>query len=547
MFKKSTIYQVYPKSFKDTNDDGQGDIKGIIEKLQYLENLGIDYIWLTPIFTSPQRDNGYDVEDYYKINPQYGTMKDLEELIKKAGEKNIKIMLDMVFNHTSTEHRWFKKALTGEKKYMDYYIFKEPVNNGKPTNWVSKFGGSAWEYVPKLNKYYLHLFDKTQADLNWENKELRQEMYNIVNFWIDKGIKGFRFDVVNLLSKPTIYEDDLEGDGRQFYTDGPNIHKYLKKLSKETFGKYSDIITVGEMSSTTVDNCIKYTNPAEKELNMVFNFHHLKVDYKNGEKWTRDKFRFKELKEIFNKWQVEMDKSNGWNALFWCNHDQPRAISRFGNDKKYHTLSGKMLAAAIHMMKGTPYIYQGEEIGMTNAEFNSINQYRDIESLNYYKILKNKGIPEEKIMDILKEKSRDNGRTPMQWDSLQYASFSKAEPWIDICKNYESINVLKALECKNSIFYFYKKLITLRKELDVIAYGDFKMIFRDHSKILAYERNYKDESLIVICNFYEENIDIVLKGYKNFKVLISNYEDAKLNENIRLRPYETIVYYKRTN
>ena len=544
MFKKSTIYQVYPKSFKSTTNSGHGDLKGIIEKLDYIEDLGVDYIWLTPIFVSPQNDNGYDVEDYCKINPQYGDMEIFEELVDKAKERNIKIMLDMVFNHTSTEHEWFKKALAGEQKYMDYYIFKDPVNGKEPTNWISKFGGNAWEYVPHLNKYYLHLFDKTQADLNWENEELRKEIYKIVHFWIDKGVKGFRLDVVNLLSKPMVYEDDLIGDGRRFYTDGIKIHEYLKELNNETFGKYDDILTVGEMSSTTIENCIRYTNPEEKELNMVFNFHHLKVDYRDGQKWELDDFRFDELKGLFNKWQCEMSAENGWNALFWCNHDQPRSISRFGNDKEYHKESGKMLATAIHMMQGTPYIYQGEEIGMTNANFKSIDKYRDVESLNYYNILKDKGISEEETIKILNERSRDNARTPMQWDSGKYASFSENTPWIDVCENYTEINVCNSKKDEDSILYYYKELIRLRKELDVISEGDFEMIFEDHSKVYAYERSYKDEKLAVICNFYNENIKISLIDYIDYEIILSNYKDTNLEDEIVLRPYEAIVLYR---
>lgn len=544
MFEKSTIYQIYPKSFKSTTNTGQGDLKGIIEKLDYISKLGVDYIWLTPIFVSPQNDNGYDVEDYYNINPEYGDMNIFEELVSEAKDRNINIMLDMVFNHTSTEHKWFKKALAGDEKYMNYYIFKDPVEGKEPTNWISKFGGSAWEYVPHLNKYYLHLFDKTQADLNWENEELRKEIYKIVEFWIDKGVKGFRLDVVNLLSKPSIYEDDLIGDGRRFYTDGTKIHEYLKELNRETFGKCKDIVTVGEMSSTTIENCIKYTNPEEKELSMVFNFHHLKVDYKDGDKWVLDCFRFLELKSLFDKWQCEMSDGNGWNALFWCNHDQPRAISRFGNDTKYHKESGKMLATAIHMMKGTPYIYQGEEIGMTNAGFNDIEKYRDVESLNYYNILKNNGISEEEIIKILKERSRDNARTPMQWDSNEYSSFSDVRPWIDVCDNYREINVTNAIKDKDSIFYYYKELIKLRKELDVISLGNFNMIFKDSSKVYAYERSYENEELVVICNFYDENVEISLDKYIDYKVILSNYNRNSIENKIVLKPYEAVVIYK---
>jgi trehalose-6-phosphate hydrolase len=462
-FKKSVVYQIYPKSFNDSNGDGIGDLKGVIEKLDYLKELGIDYIWLTPFYTSPQKDNGYDIEDYYSIDPTFGTMNDFEELVNQCNKRDIGIMLDMVLNHTSTEHKWFKDALKGDEKYKNFYIFKEGKGDKEPTNWESKFGGSAWTYVEKFNEYYLHLFDVTQGDLNWDNEEVREEIFNVVNFWLAKGVKGLRFDVINLISKPEKFEDDIYGDGRRFYTDGPNIHKYLKELNSKTFGKYQDIITVGEMSSTSIDNCLKYSNPDEGELSMVFNFHHLKVDYKNSDKWTLMNFDFKMLKNIFKEWQEGMQEGNGWSAVFWCNHDQPRIVSRFGNDKEYHEESSKMLATAIHMMRGTPYIYQGEEFGMSNPYFDSIDQYRDVESINYYNILKAKGVEEDKILQILRSKSRDNSRTPMQWNNEENGGFTTGTPWISLGKSYKYINAKNAVEDKMSVFYHYKKLISLRK------------------------------------------------------------------------------------
>ncbi|SKA74916.1 trehalose-6-phosphate hydrolase [Clostridium sp. USBA 49] len=548
-FRKSVIYQIYPKSFNDSNGDGFGDLKGVTNKLDYLKTLGVDYIWLTPFYVSPQKDNGYDVSDYYKIDRRFGTMQDFEEMVCKANEYGIDVMLDMVFNHTSTEHEWFKKAINGNEKYKNYYIFKEPKNGKEPTNWLSKFGGSAWEYVKEFNEYYLHLFDVTQADLNWKNKNLKKEIFDVVNFWINKGVKGFRFDVINLISKPDKYEDDLQGDGRRFYTDGPHIHQYLKELNKETFGKYKDIITVGEMSSTTIDNCIKYSNPNEKELSMVFNFHHLKVDYKNGDKWTLMDFDFKKLKEIFDYWQVGMQEGNGWNAVFWCNHDQPRIVSRFGDDKKYRVESAKMLATAIHMLRGTPYIYQGEEIGMTNPYFDKIDLYKDVESINYYNILKKQGINEENIIKILQQKSRDNSRTPMQWNDDNNAGFTTGTPWISVSQNYKEINVKKALNDKNSIFYHYQKLIKLRKDYDIISHGNFELILKEHDKIFSYIRTYKNEKLLVINNFYGTETTFKLPSYINFdeyksKILISNYEDSSIDfKEIKLRPYESIVYH----
>ena len=545
-FKKSTIYQIYPKSFNDSNGDGIGDLRGIIAKLDYLKELGIDCIWLTPFYISPQRDNGYDIADYYNVDPLFGTMKDFEELVEEAKKRNIELMLDMVFNHTSTEHKWFKKALNGDEKYKNFYIFKKGKNEEAPTNWVSKFGGSSWEYVEKFDEYYLHLFDKTQGDLNWENDEVRSEIYKVVNFWINKGVKGFRLDVINLISKPDIYLNDNSGDGKKFYTDGPKIHEFLKELNENTFGKYEDIVTVGEMSSTTIENCVRYSNPEEKELLMVFNFHHLKVDYKNGDKWTLMDFDFKQLKKIFKDWQNGMESGNGWNALFWCNHDQPRIVSRFGNCSKYHKESAKMLATSIHMMRGTPYIYQGEEFGMTNPEYTSINQYRDVESINFYNILMNKGVDKEKALEILREKSRDNSRTPVQWNNKKNAGFTSGEPWIPVGNLYENINAENALNDKDSVFYHYKNLISLRKQYDVISDGSFKIILENHDKVYAYTRSYKNTNLIVLNNFYGEDTDVTIEKELiegNSKTLISNYKDSgSLSKNIKLRPYESIVY-----
>lgn len=545
-FKKSTVYQIYPKSFYDTNGDGFGDLNGVIEKLDYLKNLGIDYIWLTPFYPSPQVDNGYDIADYYNIDPSFGTLEDFERLVEEAKRRNIYIMLDMVFNHTSTEHNWFKKALDGEEKYKEFYIFKEPVNNAEPTNWESKFGGNAWEYVEKFNEYYLHLFDRTQADLNWDNEEVREEIYSIVNYWIGKGVKGLRFDVINLISKPEKFENDLEGDGRKFYTDGPRIHEYLKRLNENTFGKHDDIITVGEMSSTSLDNCIRYSDPKEKELSMVFNFHHLKVDYKNQNKWELQECEFKALKRIFNEWQLGMQEREGWNAVFWCNHDQPRIVSRFGNDKKYHKESAKMLGTMIHLLRGTPYVYQGEEIGMTNAYFTDINQYVDVESLNYFKILKEQGILEAEIYKVLQERSRDNSRTPMQWDSTKNAGFSEGKPWISVNSNYKNINAEENLKDENSIFYHYKKLISLRKKYDVIAYGNYAPILEENDSVFAYKREYMDESLIVINNFYEKEVDIQLdiEDLEKYKCIITNYEERDLESSFTLRAYESIAFIK---
>lgn len=544
-FKKKVVYQIYPKSFKDTNGTGTGDLKGVIEKLDYLQTLGVDYIWLTPFYVSPQNDNGYDVADYYNIDPSYGTMEDVENLIAEAKKRNIYLMMDMVFNHVSTEHIWFKKAMAGEEKYLNYFFFKQgKANNQPPTNWNSKFGGPAWEYVEKFDKWYLHLFDKTQADLNWENPEVREEVKNIVRFWMEKGVKGFRFDVINLISKAG-FEDDfsVDGDGRSFYTDGPRIHEFLQELARDSFAKDKDIITVGEMSSTTMENCYKYAGEKTGELSMVFTFHHLKVDFMGNEKWVLVPTDFMKLKQLIFDWQINMEKNNAWNAVFWCNHDQPRVISRFGSDDKYHKESGKMLATLIHCLRGTPYIYQGEEIGMTNPHFKSIEQYRDVESLNHYQILQDKGMTKEQALMILDVHSRDNSRTPMQWDDSINAGFTTGTPWIQTADNYTEINVKNSLEDKDSIFYYYQKLIQLRKNYDVIAYGDIKPLLREDKRVFAYERNYKGQKLIVICNFYPTTYKIELPyDLSNYKCILNNYKNEAKAKKIALKPYETLVY-----
>lgn len=543
-FSNKVVYQIYPKSFKDSNGDGEGDIKGIIEKLDYLKELGIDYLWITPVFLSPMNDNGYDVADYYKINPQFGTMDDMDDLIKGCNERGIGLMLDMVFNHTSIDHEWFQKALSGDKEYQDYYIFKDGEEDKLPTNWESKFGGPAWEYVPSLKKWYLHLYDVSQADLNWENPKVREELKKVIRFWKGKGVKGFRFDVVNVISKPEVYEDDHEGDGRRFYTDGHHVHEFLKELVRDT--GIEDMITVGEMSSTSLDNCIRYSNPAEKELSMCFNFHHLKVDYKDGKKWELMKPDHMKLKKLFEEWQVGMQDANGWNAMFWCNHDQPRIVSRFGDEEKYWKQSAKMLAATIHLMRGTPYIYQGEEIGMPNAHYQDISYYRDVESLNYYDILLKEGKTKEEALQTLAERSRDNSRTPMQWSEEENAGFSDVTPWISVPDHYRQINVEKELGDKDSIYYFYKELIKLRKEKKVISEGIIEFIEKKDADLLAYKRSYEEESLVVFNNLSEkEKVVEIPQEWASYHKLIGNYDAEHIKENkVVLRPYETLVLEK---
>ncbi|KJY80154.1 alpha,alpha-phosphotrehalase [Vibrio nigripulchritudo] len=542
-WRKASVYQIYPKSFCDSGSSGTGDIQGIISKLGYLKALGIDAIWLTPVYASPMVDNGYDISDYYAINPDFGTMADFDQLLEEAHDKGIRIIMDIVVNHTSTEHHWFQSAL-GDKNspYRDYYIWRDPVNESVPNNWQSKFGGSAWEMDEATGQYYLHLFAKEQADLNWENPKVREEVKSVISFWAEKGVDGFRLDVINLISKQQDFPSDKEGDGRRFYTDGPRVHEYLQEISESVFQKYGSV-TVGEMSSTTLDHCQQYSSLDGKELSMVFNFHHLKVDYPNGEKWSLAPFDFLQLKSIFNHWQRGLN-GKGWGALFWCNHDQPRIVSRLGNDSEFRVESAKMLAASVHFMQGTPYIYQGEEIGMTNPHFDSLGQYRDVESTNMYDIMVNqKGVEHDEMMKILASKSRDNSRTPMQWDATSHAGFTQGTPWIDVASNYTEINAVAAFEDKNSVFYFYQSLIKLRKAIPVITDGDYKDLMPTHPSIFAYSRSNASQTLISLNNYYGENVEFDLPvevNKNNARVILGNYEgqvEQPLSQS--LRPYET--------
>ncbi|WP_040208986.1 alpha,alpha-phosphotrehalase [Neobacillus jeddahensis] len=548
-WKKAVVYQIYPKSFHDTTGNGTGDLQGIIGKLDYLKELGVDVLWLTPIYQSPQRDNGYDISDYYTIHDEYGTMEDFDLLLAEAHKRGLKIIMDIVINHTSTEHEWFKQAKSSkDNPYRDFYIWKDGKNGEPPTNWESKFGGSAWAYDEPTDQYYLHLFDVTQADLNWENEKVRMTLYEMMHFWLKKGVDGFRLDVINLISKDQQFPQD-DSDGRKFYTDGPRIHEFLQEMNGQVISHY-DIMTVGEMSSTSIEHCILYTNPEQNELNMTFNFHHLKVDYLNGEKWTKAEFDFQALKEILATWQVAMNKGGGWNALFWCNHDQPRVVSRFGDDGKYHKESAKMLATVLHMLQGTPYIYQGEEFGMTNPNFDAIDDYRDVESLNMFTILKNNGMDEQEIIEILKQKSRDNSRTPVQWNASEHAGFTTGTPWIKTAANFQEINAEKARQESDSIFYHYQKLIQLRKEMNIITDGDFQLILDQDEEVFAFIRTNDSEKLLVMSNFYSKEKRFSLPAHLNLdecksKMVLSNYEDssAQLRMQILLRPYESIVYH----
>ena len=548
-FKKSVVYQVYPKSFFDTNGDGLGDLKGVTAKLDYIEELGADYIWLTPFFVSPQRDNGYDVEDYYNIDPRYGTMEDFEELAAEAGRRGIRLMLDMVFNHTSDRNQWFQKALAGDEKYKNFYIWKKGKAPGvPPTNWESKFGGSAWQYVEEFDEYYLHLFDVSQPDLNWDNVEVREEVRKVIRFWMGKGVKGFRFDVINLISKGA-FEDDGQGDGRRFYTDGPNIHRYLQELNRETFGTDAEIITVGEMSSTSMENCFRYAGEDSGELSMVFSFHHLKVDFMGNEKWVMVPYDFQKLKDILFAWQKGMAEHRAWNAVFWCNHDQPRVVSRFGDEGKYWAQSAKMLGTVIHCLRGTPYIYQGEELGMLNCDFEDISQYRDVESLNYYRILQERGMAAKDALRIIQIHSRDNGRTPMQWTGGENAGFTQGTPWIGVSKNSSFINAEAELADGDSVFRYYQKLVRLRKDCDAVAYGDFEALAEHHPQIFAYRRAWKGEELLVVSNFYGRDASwdsgLELSG---FEKILGNYGGGTWEEgSFVLRPYESLVLYRKNH
>ncbi|RAI78934.1 alpha,alpha-phosphotrehalase [Macrococcoides caseolyticum subsp. hominis] len=536
--EKSVVYQIYPKSFNDTTGDGQGDINGIIEKLDYLKHLGIDYIWLTPVYHSPMNDNGYDISDYYEINPEFGTKEDFRRLLDEAHARGIKIMSDIVINHTSTHHNWFVESRKSkDNPYRDYYIWKDGSKDNPPTNWESKFGGNAWQYDELSGQYYLRLFDVTQADLNWENESLRKEIYDMINYWIDFGMDGFRFDVINLISKGTFKDSDKIG--KEFYTDGPRVHEFLHELNRNTFGDKEGFMTVGEMSSTTLEHCIRYTRPDRQELSSVFNFHHLKVDYKNGEKWTTMPFDFVELKRILFHWQTGISKGNGWNAIFWCNHDQPRVVSRFGSDKTEaeRVKSAKMLAIVLHLLQGTPYIYQGEEIGMTNLYLNSIEDYRDVESLNAYQIMKAEGRSENEILKVLQDKSRDNSRSPVQWDDSMHAGFTTNEPWIKVADNYKEINVEKALKEENSIFYTYQKLIKLRHEQNIITYGEVKPLLEEHKQLFVYERTLDNQTLFVVANFSEEPAELPVSFDLEGEVLIANNDTVSHT----IEPYQAFA------
>lgn len=545
---KKVIYQIYPKSFYDSNGDGVGDIPGIIQKLDYIKKLNVDMIWFNPFFVSPQNDNGYDIADYYKIDPRFGTMTDFEELVKKLKEINVGVMLDMVLNHCSTENIWFKKALAGDEKYRKFFYLRKAKPDGSlPNNWQSKFGGPAWAKFGDTDYYYLHLYDPTQADLDWHNPEVRKELFKVINFWRNKGVHGFRFDVINVTGKAEKLVDSTDPvEEKSLYTDTPIVHQYLKEMNAATFGQDPDSITVGEMSSTTIPNSIEYSKPSEHELSMVFTFHHLKVDYKDGQKWTKTPFNFMKLKQLFTEWQEKMDQGGGWNALFWNNHDQPWALNRFGDTGKYREKSAEMLATATHLMRGTPYIYMGEEIGMMDPHYSSMKNYVDVEAKNAYQELLQEGKSQEEAFEIVKTKARDNSRVPMHWNDEKYAGFSQVKPWL-MPTDQDKINVENEL-AHGEIFNYYQKLIKLRKSEQLISDGHIKMFLKNDPQIFAYKRylDDSDKKLLVFTNFYGKGCNAELpKEYqdKKCKVLISNYDEQcdKLDATISLKPYEALA------
>ena len=551
-WKESVVYQIYPRSFCDSNGDGIGDLNGITGKLDYLKELGIDVIWLSPVYKSPNDDNGYDISDYQAIMDEFGTMEDFDRMLATAHEKGIKIMMDLVVNHTSDEHKWFiESRKSTDNPYRDYYIWRPAKEDGSlPNNWGSCFSGPAWEYDKTTDMYFLHLFSKKQPDLNWDNPAVRQEVFDMMNWWLKKGVDGFRMDVISLISKEPGLPDKEPGiNGYATFNvsaNGPHVHEYLQEMRQKALNN-ADTITVGECSGVTLEEAKKYARSDEKELNMVFQFEHMDVDSdEKAGKWTTRKMDLRNLKKILTRWQKGL-QDIAWNSLYWENHDQPRSVSRFGNDSdEYREISTKMLATCIHMMQGTPYVYQGEELGMTNCPFNTLDNFRDLESINAFHELTEQGkMTEEDMMAAISYKGRDNARTPMQWDNSAYAGFSTAKPWIMVNPNYTKINARDQVNREDSVFKYYQKLIKLRHESELIVYGTYDLILDDDKDIYAYIRTLGDEKLIVYCNFSENTREVELpEEFTNGKVLISNYNDVKVNPKITLRPYEAIVIQK---
>nr|WP_281815185.1 alpha-glucosidase [Vallitalea longa] len=546
-YKESVVYQIYPRSFMDSNGDGIGDIRGIIKKLDYLKNLGVDIIWISPIYESPNEDNGYDISDYQNILSEFGTMEDFDKLLETAHDKGMKIIMDLVVNHTSDEHQWFVESRKSkDNSYRDYYIWKDGKNGKEPNNWGSWFGGSAWQYDENTEMYYLHIFSSKQPDLNWDNNKVRNEVYKMMKWWLDKGIDGFRMDVINLISKDHKFPDGksnggLYGDLGPYCLNGEHVHEYLKEMNENVLSKY-DIMTVGETADVTIEEAKKYSACDRNELDMVFQFEHMALDSGDYGKWSNNRFNLIDLKKVLTKWQKELEEKC-WNTLFWSNHDQPRAVSRFGNDKDHREISAKMLGTCLYMMRGTPFIFQGEELGMTNAYFDTLDEYRDLETFNAYEDLTKKhGIDKELMMDYLKHISRDNARTPMQWDDSTNAGFTTGTPWISVNKNYPDINANNQVDDHGSVYNYYRKLFKLRHEHEIIVYGDYKLLEPDNNELYVYTRSLNKNKLLVICNFTQKSLTYeVPEEFRkvNKRILISNYHDD-LGEEIR--PYEAKVY-----
>lgn len=551
-WKESVVYQIYPRSFMDSNGDGIGDINGITSKLDYLKELGINVIWLSPVYQSPNDDNGYDISDYQAIMEEFGTMEDFDRMLQAAHERGIKIMMDLVVNHTSDEHAWFVESRKSkENPYRDYYIWREGKNGEAPNNWGSCFGGSAWEYDQATDMYFLHLFSKKQPDLNWDNEKVRKEVFDMMTWWLSKGVDGFRMDVISMISKVPELPDGTKGEGALYgdfgpsVINGPHVHEYLQEMRRRVLSEF-DTITVGETSGVTVEEAVKYAADDESELNMVFQFEQNDLDNGEHSKWNLKKIYLPDLKKILAKWQTRLE-GKAWNSLYWNNHDQPRIVSRLGNDKEYREVSAKMLATCLHMMKGTPYIYQGEELGMTNVPFASLEEFRDIESINaYHEYTENGIIGEEDMLKFLCYKSRDNARTPMQWDNSANAGFSEARPWIKVNPNYTEINAQEQLNRNDSVFHYYQKLIALRKQKEIIVYGNFELLLPEDEDIFMYTRVLEKEKLLVICNFSKnERVVKLPDGFEAGDILITNYENPEISDELKLRPYEAVVIANR--
>ncbi|HJF95023.1 MAG TPA: alpha-glucosidase [Lachnoclostridium phocaeense] len=550
-WKESVVYQIYPRSFKDSNGDGIGDINGITEKMGYLQELGVDVIWLSPVYQSPNDDNGYDISDYQAIMEEFGTMEDFDRMLAAAHEHGLKLVMDLVVNHTSDEHPWFVESRKSvDNPYRDYYIWRPGKDGKEPNNWGSCFSGPAWKYDPQTEMYYLHLFSEKQPDLNWDNPKVRQEVFDMMNWWLDKGVDGFRMDVISLISKkPDLPDGPVGINGYASFNEpanGPHVHEYLQEMREKVLNR-KETITVGECSGVTLEEAKKYASSDGKELNMVFQFEHMDVDADANTKWTDKKMDLRDMKEVLTRWQKGLEDI-AWNSLFWENHDQPRSISRYGNDSpEYREVSAKMLATCLHMMQGTPYVYQGEELGMTNVPFTSIDQFRDLDSINAYRELveEQKVFTSEEMMRYLRYKSRDNARTPFQWDDSENAGFSTGTPWIMVNPNYKEINAKDQLERADSVFHYYQKLIRLRKEQEVIMYGTYDLLLPDSKEIYAYTRTLGEEKLLVVCNFYEPEVSFELpEEFAGGTCLISNYPEVSLKAEMKLRPYETFVIKK---